>query len=135
MDGELGQSHPEFGAWLAGRLVYYYARLRGRNKLYAECVERHYREVSLFHSRFYAARHNAHVSILFMPDKLCVLFEPCWFYLLRARLSGEVYEYVANAGNRFPGKRTPANWLRWYQRKVFAMLSDPKYGPVKISYL
>ena len=32
-------------------------------------------------------------SRLCFADKLSISYEPCWFYLLRARLSGELKEY------------------------------------------
>lgn len=80
MDGEQGERHPEFGArlaeWLFGQ-------------------EHH--DLVLLHSRHYARRHGAEPSPLCWADKLSILYDPPWFYLLRARLSGELHEYRENA--------------------------------------
>lgn len=119
MDGPEGQSHPEGGARLAGRIMYYYARWRGHDESNAAFFQSLYHNFTLYHSRFYARRHNNHVSELFLPDKLCILFEPRWWYLLRAGLSGEIREYVANAPEKF---ERWIHWHAWYERKVLGML-------------
>lgn len=119
MDGEIGKTHPEAGARIARRLIYLYSRWRGHNVENANVIAEAFYQFTLFHSRFYAARQERSVSPLFLPDKLAVLFEPRWFYLLRGWLSGEVAEYIANAPGDF---RTAWDWLNWYQRKVYSML-------------
>lgn len=107
MDGEEGERHPEFGARIAGRLF-------GRK----------YHDLVLYHSRHYVKRENERrtrwaelknaclaaigkTSIRMEPamvkpsplcwaDKLSICYDPPWFYLLRARLSGEIKEYRQN---------------------------------------
>lgn len=125
MDGVEGQSHPEFGALIAAKLVTRYVELRhGHSYEDAKFLGELAAKLTLFHSRFYAKRANHEVSALFLPDKLSLLFEPRWFYLLRATLSGEIREYMANAGDRVPGPKTKRSWHAWYERKVLSMLAS-----------
>jgi hypothetical protein len=123
MDGEEGQTHPEAGALLAGRLCYQLAKL-SQGREYAERNKMEFVKLCLFHSRYYAKRAEQPVSDLFLPDKLSVLFEPRWFYVLRASLSGEIREYMANAGDRVPAGTTRWGWHRWYQGKVVKLLKE-----------
>jgi len=129
MDGPEGQRHPEVGAKLASRIIYLYARFRGHEVDDAEFLGKLYYQFSLFHSRFYAKSHNKSVSELFLPDKVCVLFEPRWWYILRASLSGEIHEYMANAGDRVAqenfGVTTKWTWHAWYQKKILNMINKP----------
>lgn len=69
----------------------------------------------LGHSRSYAAQQGIPVSSLYAPDKLCVLFDPSWFYILRATLSGEINEFIANS--RTPNA-TRREWLRDYKAEI-----------------
>lgn len=75
---------------------------------------------TLFHSSNYARLNNAQPSALYLPDKVSILHEPRWWYLLRARLSGEVFEYIENSpfAHLPPSMKTPGNWYCWYKRKV-----------------
>lgn len=109
MDGEDGRRHPERGARLARRIVNW---LGGDGALA-------YR-LTLFHSSNYARLNNAQPSALFLPDKVSILHEPRWFYLLRARLSGEVFEYIENSplSNLPPELKTPGAWVNWYKSTV-----------------
>lgn len=121
MDGEQGKLHPERGAKIAKRLVQcwyycfkkcpYYVALQ-----YAE--EAHDR--TLYHSSHYARLNGAKPSALYLPDKASILFEPRWWYLLRARLSGEVREYISNSpfGKLPPELRTAGGWYNDYVQKV-----------------
>lgn len=81
MDDEKGQKHP----WWAANLVW---RMFSDIGLFHLC---------LFHSRHLARMHHAEPSKLCWADKLSTAYDPCWFYLLRARLTGELKEYRANA--------------------------------------
>ena len=44
----------------------------------------------LLHSRRYAKVHGLEPSKLCWADKLSIMYDPEWFYLLRARASGEL---------------------------------------------
>lgn len=98
MDGEAGRKHPELGARIAGTLA-------GRDAYW----------LALLHSGHYARLLGADPSALCLPDKVSVLFDPPWFYLIRARLSGEIKEYVSNS----PLNDAPEEvWLMWYRGRV-----------------
>jgi hypothetical protein len=71
------------------------------------------------HSRSFAAKRGLPTSSLCAPDKLSVLFDPEWFYLLRARLSGEIWEYIRNSPTP---DATPREWLRAYKAEVRARI-------------
>lgn len=134
MDGPEGKRHPELGAMIACQLVYWWFRLkmlfwkRGRIKsphlialIYAsEAYDR-----TLYHSSHYARIMRARPSVLYLPDKASILFESRWWYLLRARLSGEVHEYIVNSplAKLPPELRTPSAWYNWYRRKVKEKMS------------
>lgn len=83
MDGETGADHPWFASKIAMRLF---------DIPHARLV--------LFHSRNVAKRWQQEPSRLCWADKYSMLYDPRWFYLLRARLSGEIAEYRANAAER-----------------------------------
>ena len=55
-----------------------------------------WQDFSLYHSRSVAKEAGRLVSKLCMADKLAVCFDPYWFYMLRATLSGEITEYLEN---------------------------------------
>lgn len=138
MDGEEGKRHPEHGALIATSLVYWWFRLKilfWRKihsphfiaMLYAsEAYER-----TLYHSSHYARTKGKRSSALCLPDKLCILFEPEWFYLLRSRASGEVRESIQIAldskvwplttrlwFSKLPRHKQSKLWYDWYRRKV-----------------
>lgn len=96
MDGEEGERHPEYGARLAGWLF-----------------GPEYHDLVLYHSRHYARRHGAAPSPLCWADKLSILFDPPWFYLLRARLAGELQEYRQQAARAgfVPLSATDREWF------------------------
>lgn len=75
LDGVEGMMHPKLGARIAGQLY--------GKKYYYLCSG---------HSRTYANAFGFETSKLCWADKLSFIFEPRWFYLLRARLSGELKE-------------------------------------------
>jgi len=56
-----------------------------------------YRNLVLFHSRHFASEFGEAPSKLCWADKYSMLYDPQWFYLFRARLSGELKEYHQNA--------------------------------------
>lgn len=122
MDSADGQTHPEFGAKVAQRLAYLAARLRGNHPCKAQFIADAIHDLSLCHSTHYAQQKNRSVSILYLPDKACVLIDPVWFYLLRARLSGELHEYVSRQNHtrwiQGEAELTPREWLLWYRSRI-----------------
>ena len=100
MDGPEGSRHPEFGAGIACRLF-----------------GPEYRDLVLYHSRHYAAVAGAEPSRLAWADKLSVLYEPIWWYLLRARLSGEIIEYRREAAlfGAVDISASDREWFVWLQ--------------------
>lgn len=122
MDGPEGQTHPEGGAKIAKWIVLHWMRLIGK----PDAIACHYAEqahdISLCHSTHYAQAKGLSVSSLYLPDKVCVLFDPPWFYKLRARLSGELAEYVSNANRKMESDWGPFHsadsWLNWYRSRM-----------------
>lgn len=72
------------------------------------------------HSRYAAARFGAEVSRLFYADKACILYDPKWFYLLRAKLSGEIREFKSHAicSGRLIATATDGQWYDYYRQTV-----------------
>lgn len=119
MDSPEGQTHPEVGAKLARKIVYWSLRLRGRSSFDAGTISDEIHDLCLFHSTHYAQLKGNVVSALYLPDKACVLFDPPRFYLLRGKWSGEIYEYVNNENrkrlNDVDKFRRVESWLFWYR--------------------
>lgn len=80
MDGVGGREHPRWAARIAGKWF-------GQD----------YYHLCLWHSRYLAKKYNGVPSALCWADKYSMLSDPVWFYLIRARLSGEIEEYHKNA--------------------------------------
>lgn len=110
MDGEEGKEHPLHGARFAWSL------LRSDRAARQQAME-----LVLGHSKYYCAKHCRPFSDLYAPDKISVLFEPEWFYLLRGRLTGEIKEFMSYAPTPF---ESPRAWLKWYKQKT----RDQFYG-------
>lgn len=96
MDGPEGKRHPMLGGKIAGKLF---------GPEYAELV--------LLHSRHYAKLVGKEPSRLCWADKLSILYDPKWFYLLRARMSGEINEYRKNAMPWIPPDIPHGLWFDW----------------------
>lgn len=94
IDGREGKMHPYRGAGWTASLVSGFPRFPVTNNRRFN----YYFWFTAAHSRDAAAALSTDVSPLYAADKVSVLFDPTWFYLLRARLSGEIHEYKANAG-------------------------------------
>ncbi len=79
IDGEQGKNHPILGArivlWLFGFENAYYVKM------------------CLFHSRSFARLEDSQPSKLCWADKLSIAYDPWWFYMLRAKASGEWQEF------------------------------------------
>lgn len=96
MDGPEGTLHPVGGAWIAGKLLGH-----------------EYEMLCLLHSRSYANEIAQTPSKLCWADKMSIKFEPAWWYLLRARLSGELNEYrqVASKAGVVPLTASDKEWF------------------------
>jgi hypothetical protein len=118
MDGKEGHEHPVKGAMRAGRLADWVSRKSGNPVLHSILRGNEACELSLLHSREYAKLHGLKPSALCWADKFCCFYDPTWFYLLRAHLSGEIYEFRANAVGHIPDEFTYADWYCWYRLKI-----------------
>lgn len=108
MDGPEGRSHPEAGAKIALNIC----ALLARKHKFTTGLKAQW--MCKGHSIHFA---HGNVSKLYAADKCAVLFDPQWFYLLRASLSGEVWEYICNSPIRC--RRSPRRcWFRWYQGQI-----------------
>lgn len=121
MDGFEGKRHPMRGALIAEWLVKQrHQWLRGTSSTYAQLKGCAAFTRTAMHSTSFAKLHGHGVSVLFLPDKASILCEPKWFYLLRARLSGELDEYVANSPK---AGHHASIWYDWYRGKVLDKVS------------
>jgi hypothetical protein len=104
MDGPQGELHPELG----GKIMSLFGS--------------HWRDMSLGHSRFYAALKQISRSPLFYADKLAVTLEPAWLYLWRVRATGEIYEYMAGAKDRYADMQISTTDIEtWHESCMQAM--------------
>jgi hypothetical protein len=117
MDGESGLCHPRNGAWIAAEIVGWFSRKRAFD-VYFFCLN---------HSSNFARLNGASPSALYLPDKVSILFDPAWFYLLRARLSGELDEYVIRECLRYGITLTEEAWLKNYRSIIQAKLTAHKH--------
>lgn len=136
MDGEEGQRHPVRGAELARSLTHWIAAtawtvrhpfsmafdssFQFMSWMAISDTSRAAYELSIGHSRFYAKQSGVGISELFKADKACIFHDPQWFYLLRAHLSGEIWEFLKNS--KLPEGTTSHQWFRWYQKLVAELL-------------
>lgn len=104
MDDEDGESHPELGAEIMGRLF--------GNEWAFFC---------LLHSRYYAKSINAEVSKLCYADKLSVIYVPDWLYVLQGTLSGEIWEYLEISKS---DTYNPYKWIRRYKQWAVRWVID-----------
>jgi hypothetical protein len=121
MDDAHGEMHPVRSAMLVEKLMRFFGK-SSRETLQIEWL-------ICFHSRYLSARHDIEPSRLAWPDKLCMQFDPQWFYLLRARLSGELTEYRANASKIVPLTEPNSVWFQWIRAKC----TDAALNRVKAS--
>lgn len=134
MDGPEGETHPELGGRIMGWLFDFNAlswrftlwwcwhNLRYKLHLY-NCFHMFtykWEEFTAGHSRYYAKTKGIPVSRLCAADKLAFCFEYRWFYLLRARLSGELYEYLRNSNfaNYINNKHCRRHWFNSYRQQM-----------------
>lgn len=108
MDGDIGVNHPRPGAAIAAKICGLFSNERAWD-VYFFC---------LYHSSHFARIHGAQTSALYLPDKVCILFDPGWFYLLRSRLSGELDEYVLREALKQNRTFTDEEWLENYRAAI-----------------
>lgn len=134
MEGEDGKNHPEVAAaWAFDHLDDH--TLFQRKDPADWDIEGGFRYFSLClnHSRTYAEQFNHTPSKLCWADKLCVKYDPWWFYLFRVWLSGEKEEYrrEADAAGLFPLSKSDREWYAWARermiRKALAQDAKPPY--------
>lgn len=82
MDDKDGETHPVWGA----RVMNIF-----------DLGGSHWRDLALYHSRFYAKQHGREPSRLCVADKFSICLTPFWLYYPMARLSGELREYMARS--------------------------------------
>lgn len=125
MDSPDGKTHPVAGAKISAHLVYVWCRLKFQTRETAIVNANIAFRLSLYHSQHYAGMNGGTVSDLYLPDKACVLFEPNWFYMIRARASGEITEYVRNSPYKICDcKHCEKSWFAWYKGKRAVNVSD-----------
>jgi len=103
MDGPEGERHPERAASIAMRIFGSY-----------------YSDLCLLHSRRYARSKGLVPSKLCWADKFSIACDPCWFYLTRAWLSGELYEYRESTALEgfIPLSDGHRQWFRWVRARL-----------------
>jgi hypothetical protein len=125
IDGEEGDTHPEYGAGLAHWLLEpTYWEVLGetddQSSGWSVLKQKTYwLEFCLFHSRHYAAKYGKEPSKLCWADKLSCAYDPWWFYLTRSWLTGEIHEQRkmwADEG-RIPITATHKEWYLWAQQR------------------
>ena len=100
MDDDIGETHPELGAAIMGRVF---------GKEWGDFVR--------YHSRFYAKRDKRPFSRLCLADKYALCLTPFWLYLPLAKLSGELAEYRhigADTSGKYGGIHNQRNEREWY---------------------
>lgn len=72
--------------------------------------------IVLYHSRHYARLRRQTPSKLCWADKLFILYDPKWFYLFRAKLTGEIKEYRLK--DIFGLERSDGEWFDWLRENL-----------------
>jgi len=116
MDGVEGEQHPEYAANLA---LKYLDTIGGKPRwgFYPDM----YHNLCLYHSRHYAKRNGHSPSDLCWADKLSIKYDPWWFYLPRAWLSGELFEYRKLHSSMAEDFKTHRAWYDWASRRAIIM--------------
>lgn len=111
MDGAEGEMHPRWAAdWAFEHLDCPDIPYDREIKDYF-----HYHDLCLYHSRTCAKKYGVEPSKLCWADKLSCKYDPWWFYLPRAVLSGEIKEYRQRAAEfgAIPLTASHLDWYRW----------------------
>lgn len=100
LDDAKGENHPFFGAGIAVKLLDRYPNTK-------------YRDLCMLHSRHLSKTLGFKPSKLCYADKLSLKYEWYWFYILRAKISGEIKEYrqLAHLNNTVDKKQTNKEWF------------------------
>lgn len=102
MDGPEGETHPQLGAKIMGRLF-------GHD----------WYRFTLLHSRYYSKRLDLPFSRLCVADKLATYLTPWWIYVPLAWLTGEIHEYMGDdRATRYGYQKTAKTRLREWHREV-----------------
>ncbi len=123
MDDEYGELHPVRAVRLMRRIFGWRGVLASHEVLY--------------HSRFLVARWNKAMggnlepSRLCWADKLSLAFDPSWFYLFRARLSGELAEYKSNAVKTTGKEMTDSEWFNWIRAKCIRVAYQQEHATAR----
>lgn len=121
IDGPEGKRHPFRGARWTARLVIllehgYWLQC----PLFDGCEGSFIYYFTAAHSRDVAAMLGADVSKLYAADKASILYDPKWWYLCRAKLSGEIREFKSHAirSGRLIATATDGQWYDYYKHTV-----------------
>jgi hypothetical protein len=109
IDGKDGKNHPDLGSKLMSPF----------GPEWVDFVK--------YHSRGAARRDNKPTSKLCLADKLAWTIEPCWLYIPRATLSGEITEYMQSAVGYFTFS-TKREWYAELQRYALKVVQDLSSG-------
>jgi hypothetical protein len=116
MDGLEGEKHPEFAATIAKNYLDTW-----KNLYLSKPMSWKYHDLCLYHSRHYARYHGVEPSMLCWADKLSIKYDPWWFYIARAKLSGELYEYLALHTSMGETFKTHREWYEWASGRAIQM--------------
>jgi hypothetical protein len=113
MDGEEGEEHPFFGAFVMKRLF--------GDEWFEFC---------LYHSRYLAKRDRKPYTRLCVADKLSLTMEPSWLYVPRCWATGEIREYMAvNKHQREMGvHKSMWVWHREMKAYMYKWVTEHKDG-------
>lgn len=115
MDGPSGKFHPELGARIARTLFGSFEH-----------------DLVLLHSRSLSSILGQPASKLCWADKLSIAFDPAFFYLFRAWLSGELTEYRRYAQPFFSTNSSPEEWFVWLRNRFIRYALEgarDRFGP------
>jgi hypothetical protein len=125
MDGIEGEKHTEWAAAFADKYLD-----GGEGNIESQEVwpilnsvmpKDTYRHLCLFHSRHYSRKWSTFPSRLCWADKLSIKYDPWWFYLTRAWLSGELFEYRALHDLMGENFKTHREWYEWAKERAVKM--------------
>lgn len=126
MEGSEGENHPEYAAHITHQLLdsevwIELPETETRSKGWKVLQKRtEYRDLCLYHSRSMAKKRGVEPSKLCWADKLSIKYDPWWFYLLRAKLSGEIKElrHIAATLETIPESATDREWYEWARARM-----------------
>lgn len=112
MDGPVGKEHPLRSARIFSRIFWTFHRDTFPNTIKHIIL----RGLVAHHSRSLCTAMGVEPSALCWADKLSSVHDPVWWYLLRARVTGEIKEYRHNSRGIIPPGMSDKCWfyfLRW----------------------